>query len=101
MSALLISQPSAPRFSATSGGVRKPTSAVPITGLLSVQRSASCGRVLRYFRREWLQFLDRGEVAQEVLRAEQGSEQVQAAEHAALRAPIALRELHATVKGAA
>ena len=32
---------------------------------------------LAVFRREWLQFLDRGEIAQEVLRAEQGSEQVQ------------------------
>src|SRR5215471_17885960 len=47
-SALLISQPSAPRFSLTSAGARKPTSAVPTTGLLSVQRNANCGRLLPY-----------------------------------------------------
>src|ERR1700738_616313 len=34
MSALLISQPRAPKFSVTSAELRKPTSAVPTTGLL-------------------------------------------------------------------
>src|ERR1700732_1593407 len=37
------------RFSRTSAGVRKPTNAVPTTGLLNVQRNANCGRVFSYF----------------------------------------------------
>ena len=48
ISAALISQPIAPRFSVTSAGVRKPTNAVPTTGLLNVQRNANCGRLLPY-----------------------------------------------------
>ena len=40
------SQPSAPRFSSTSSGRRKPTSDVAMSGWAVVQRSASCGSVL-------------------------------------------------------
>src|SRR6202047_1851377 len=58
-------------------------------------------QTLAVIRGQGLQFLDRGEVAREMLWAEQGSEQIQGAEHAALRAPVALIELHSGVKRAA
>ena len=53
------------------------------------------------FRREALEIIDSLEVAGKLLGAEQRAEQVDIAEHAAARAPVALLELHAGVKGAA
>src|SRR5436853_3272717 len=101
ISAAEIAQPRAPRFSVTSAGSRKPTSAVPTTGLLKVQRSANCGRVLSYVAARRFEIVDGPRVARKMLGAEQGAEQVEVAEHAAARAPVALLELHAGVKGAA
>src|SRR5437764_10769496 len=56
---------------------------------------------LAVFRREALEILDGCEVAGKMLGPEQSSEQVEIAEHAAARAPVALLELHAGGKGAA
>src|SRR6267154_2961076 len=53
------------------------------------------------FRGEALEVLDGVQVAAEMLGTKQGAEQVEIAEHAAARAPVALFELHAGVKGAA
>src|SRR6516162_3340539 len=55
---------------------------------------------LAVFCGEALEVLDRLEVAGEMLGAEQGTEQVEIAEHAALRAPVVFVEPHARVKGA-
>src|SRR5712691_3477819 len=56
---------------------------------------------LAVFRREALEVLDGAQVAGKMLGTKQCPEQVEIAEHAAARAPVALLELHAGVKGTA
>src|SRR5271163_3179269 len=53
------------------------------------------------FRRKALEIIDGTEVARKMLGPEQSAEQVETAEHAAARAPVALLELHGGGEAAA
>src|SRR6266404_3508078 len=64
ISALLISHPRAPRFSITLAGARKPSSAVPTTGVVQGQAQRELRQTVAVFGGQSLQLIHRSEVKQ-------------------------------------